>query len=167
MQVTLGSAWVVNGFFFKYVGETEKIIDGLFKLARRLKPCIIFIDEVDSLLGARTDQQACNSARWHTSMLTQFMQEMDGMAVSDVVVIGTTNRPFDLDDAVIRRLPCRILVDLPDRAAREAILRILLKDEHLEEDFDIKTLAVQTERFSGSDLKREPPLILLTGQSQI
>lgn len=75
------------------------------------------------------------------------------MVVSDVVVIGATNRPFDLDDAVVRRLPCRVLVDLPDTAAREAILRILLKDEQLDEEIDIPALAMQSERFSGSDLK--------------
>ncbi|CAE7206546.1 unnamed protein product [Rhizoctonia solani] len=134
----------------KYVGESEKIISGLFQLARRLKPCIVFIDEIDSLFGARTSK-SCSP--WRTDMLTQFAQEMDGMHVSDVVVIGTTNRPFDLDDAMVRRLPCRVLIDLPDDAAREAILNILLKNEQLESDVDIKYLARQTSRYSGSDLK--------------
>ncbi|CUA67679.1 Peroxisome biogenesis factor 1 [Rhizoctonia solani] len=136
----------------KYVGESEKIIGGLFQLARRLKPCIVFIDEVDSLFGARTSGSS-NCSRWRNDMLTQFAQEMDGLHVSDVVVIGTTNRPFDLDDAMVRRLPCRVLVDLPDDAAREAILKILLKNEHMEDDVDLKDLARQTMRYSGSDLK--------------
>ncbi|CAE6425365.1 unnamed protein product [Rhizoctonia solani] len=134
----------------KYVGESEKIISGLFQLARRLKPCIVFIDEIDSLFGARTSK-SCSP--WRTDMLTQFAQEMDGMHTSDVVVIGTTNRPFDLDDAMVRRLPCRVLIDLPDDAAREAILKILLRNEQLEGDVDLKTLARQTSRYSGSDLK--------------
>ncbi|CAE6343799.1 unnamed protein product [Rhizoctonia solani] len=136
----------------KYVGESEKIIGGLFQLARRLKPCIVFIDEVDSLFGARTSGSS-DCSRWRNDMLTQFAQEMDGLHVSDVVVIGTTNRPFDLDDAMVRRLPCRVLVDLPDVAAREAILKILLKNEQMEDDVDLKDLARQTMRYSGSDLK--------------
>ncbi|CAE6443098.1 unnamed protein product [Rhizoctonia solani] len=78
---------------------------------------------------------------------------MDGMLSSDVIVIGATNRPFDLDDAVIRRLPCRILIDLPDTYAREAIMRILLKDEHLDQDVSFASLASLTPHFSGSDLK--------------
>ncbi|EUC55976.1 AAA family ATPase [Rhizoctonia solani AG-3 Rhs1AP] len=134
----------------KWVGESEKIVDGLFSLARRLKPCIIFIDEIDSLFGTRSSN---DHSPWRNDLLTQFAQEMDGMYSSDVVVIGTTNRPFGLDDAMLRRLPCRILIDLPDEAAREAILKILLKNEQLESNVDLKDLARQTARYSGSDLK--------------
>lgn len=89
------------------------------------------------------------------------MQEMDGLssAISNrdkrVVVVGATNRPFDLDDAILRRLPRRLLVDLPTKADRKAILRILLRDEMLADDIDLDKIAEQTESFSGSDLKRE------------
>ncbi|CAE6518158.1 unnamed protein product, partial [Rhizoctonia solani] len=134
----------------KWVGQSEKIVNALFTLARRLKPCIIFIDEIDSLFGSRS---ANDHSPWRNDLLTQFAQEMDGMYTSDVVVIGTTNRPFDIDDAMLRRLPCRILIDLPDQSAREAILKILLKEEQLESDIDLKELAKQTMRYSGSDLK--------------
>ncbi|KDN34691.1 hypothetical protein RSAG8_12240, partial [Rhizoctonia solani AG-8 WAC10335] len=137
----------------QYVGEDEKKVDALFKLARQLKPCLIFIDEVDALFAARMSARDSNSSRWRTDMLTQFTQEMDGMLSSDVIVIGASNRPFDLDDAILRRLPCRILVDLPDEDAREAILRILLKDEQLEPEVDLTDLAGLTPNFSGSDLK--------------
>ncbi|CAE6466694.1 unnamed protein product [Rhizoctonia solani] len=136
----------------RWVGETEKSIDALFKLARLLKPCIIFIDEVDALFGARVATKEGYS-RWRTDMLTQFTQEMDGMQSSDVIVIGATNRPFDLDDAIIRRFPSRILVDLPDYDAREAILDILLKNEQLDPDVALADLASLTPNFSGSDLK--------------
>ncbi|ELU35948.1 ATPase [Rhizoctonia solani AG-1 IA] len=85
-----------------FPGEEEKKVQALFKLARRLKPCVIFIDEVDALFGARMSARNDNSSRWRTDMLTQFTQEMDGMLSSDVIVIGATNRPFDLDDAIIR-----------------------------------------------------------------
>ncbi|KAG8791509.1 hypothetical protein FRC12_008997 [Ceratobasidium sp. 428] len=137
----------------KWVGETEKLVRSLFKLARRLKPCVVFIDEIDSLMGSRQGSTGSGSSRWHTSMLTEFMQEMDGLMASSVIVIGATNRPFDIDDAVLRRLPCRLLVDLPGVEAREEILRIMLRDDELAPDVSISDLAKKTDRFSGSDLK--------------
>ncbi|KAG8712790.1 hypothetical protein FRC08_014106 [Ceratobasidium sp. 394] len=137
----------------KWVGETEKLVKSLFKLARRLKPCVVFIDEIDSLMGSRQSKACGGSARWHTSMLTEFMQEMDGLMASSVIVIGATNRPFDIDDAVLRRLPCRLLVDLPGERAREEILKIMLRDDKLGPDVSISELAKKTDRFSGSDLK--------------
>ncbi|KAG9090662.1 hypothetical protein FS749_000381 [Ceratobasidium sp. UAMH 11750] len=137
----------------KWVGETEKLVKSLFKLARRLKPCVVFIDEIDSLMGSRQSKACGGGARWHTSMLTEFMQEMDGLMASSVIVIGATNRPFDIDDAVLRRLPCRLLVDLPGERAREEILKIMLRDDKLGPDVSISELAKKTDRFSGSDLK--------------
>lgn len=92
----------------------------------------------------------------HRGVITEFMQEMDGLKSSrdqSVIVIGATNRPFDLDDAVLRRLPRRLLVDLPGPKEREEILKILLRDETLGPDVDLATLAKRTEAFSGSDLK--------------
>jgi SpoVK/Ycf46/Vps4 family AAA+-type ATPase len=86
-------------------------------------------------------------------MLTEFMQEMDGLLVSNVIVIGATNRPFDLDDAVLRRLPCRLLVDLPNQQAREAILKIMVRNEKLAPDVDLRAWAEKTKLYSGSDLK--------------
>lgn len=79
----------------------------------------MFLDEVDALFGARISRGSSGSMS-HNLILTEFMQEMDGLssAIANkdkrVVVIGATNRPFDLDDAVMRRLPRRLLVDLPD-----------------------------------------------------
>lgn len=93
----------------------------------------------------------------HRGVITEFMQEMDGLKSSkedSVIIIGATNRPFDLDDAVLRRLPRRLLVDLPGVKEREAILKILLRDETLGPDLDLQLLATKTESFSGSDLKR-------------
>ncbi|CAE6437419.1 hypothetical protein ACGC1H_004419 [Rhizoctonia solani] len=139
-----------------YVGEGEKLVRSVFSLARRLSPCIVFLDEIDALLGARSSRDTGGAASAHRGLVTEFMQEMDGLrssASSNVVVIGATNRPFDLDDAVLRRLPRRLLIDLPGLEEREAILRIMLKEEDLAADVDVPALANRTEGFSGSDLK--------------
>ncbi|KAH7340850.1 hypothetical protein B0J17DRAFT_627154 [Rhizoctonia solani] len=139
-----------------YVGEGEKLVRSVFSLARRLSPCIVFLDEIDALLGARSSRDTGGAASAHRGLVTEFMQEMDGLrssASSNVVVIGATNRPFDLDDAVLRRLPRRLLIDLPGLEEREAILRIMLKGEDVAEDVDVPALAKRTDGFSGSDLK--------------
>ncbi|KAH8117324.1 AAA-domain-containing protein [Phellopilus nigrolimitatus] len=139
-----------------YVGEGEKLVRSVFSLARRLSPCVIFLDEIDALFGARSSARETGGALAHHGVITEFMQEMDGLKTnrnSNVIVIGATNRPFDLDDAVLRRLPRRLLVDLPGMNEREEILKILLRDEAVANDVDLAWLAQRTELFSGSDLK--------------
>lgn len=140
-----------------YVGEGEKLVRAVFSLARRLSPCVVFLDEIDALFGARTSSHNSGGVIAHRGVITEFMQEMDGLksraGEERVIVIGATNRPFDLDDAVLRRLPRRLLVDLPGEKEREGILKILLRDETLSPDLDLKSLAKRTESFSGSDLK--------------
>lgn len=83
------------------------------------------------------------------------MAEWDGINAlnSGVLILGATNRPFDLDDAILRRMPRRILVDLPTEADRLAILNLLLADEALDSGLDLKSLAKRTNLYSGSDLK--------------
>ncbi|QRV85246.1 AAA family ATPase [Ceratobasidium sp. AG-Ba] len=137
----------------KYVGESERLVKATFSLARKLQPCVVFIDELDALFGTRTRAGQESSARWHTSMLTEFMQEMDGLLASRVIVVGATNRPFDLDDAVLRRLPCRVMVDLPDKEGRMKILKVLLQEESRSDDLKLDPIAAQTNRYTGSDLK--------------
>ncbi|KIO28158.1 hypothetical protein M407DRAFT_231109 [Tulasnella calospora MUT 4182] len=140
-----------------YVGEGEKLVKSVFSLARRLSPCVIFLDEVDALLASRISSRESGSAIAHRSVITEFMQEMDGLRTNksqgSVIVIGATNRPFDLDDAVLRRLPRRLLIDLPGEKERLEILKIHLRDETLAPDVDLAVLAEQTEMYSGSDLK--------------
>ncbi|TFK76524.1 AAA-domain-containing protein, partial [Pluteus cervinus] len=139
-----------------YVGEGEKLVRAVFSLARKLSPCVVFLDEIDALFGARISSRESGGAIAHRGVITEFMQEMDGLKTSKedrVIVIGATNRPFDLDDAVLRRLPRRLLVDLPGPVEREEILKILLRDETLAEDVSLANLAKQSETFSGSDLK--------------
>ena len=141
----------------QYVGEGEKLVKAVFSLARRLSPCVVFVDEIDSLFGARMSSRETGGALAHRGVITEFMSEMDGLRSNSrdrVIVIGATNRPFDLDDAVLRRLPRRLLVDLPGEKERKEILRILLREESVAEGVDLDVIAKRTRDFSGSDLKR-------------
>eukprot|EP00127_Corallochytrium_limacisporum_P000371 Clim_evm66s11 gene=Clim_evmTU66s11 len=136
----------------KYVGEGEKNAKAVFTLARKLAPTVIFLDEIDSLLSSRDGGRGYTSKR---EVLNEFMSEWDGMAGhSDrVIVMGATNRPFDLDDAVLRRLPRRVMVNLPDAKARKDILRIVARKETFGADVDLDAIADRCEGYSGSDLK--------------
>lgn len=103
----------------------------IFRVARKLAPSVIFLDEVDALLGKRGLANEHEATR---RLRNEFLLHWDGL-LSDpqdgnrVLVLGATNRPFDLDDAALRRLPRRLAVELPDYAAREQILRLLLAHE--------------------------------------
>ncbi|KAI1300795.1 hypothetical protein F5Y03DRAFT_224105 [Xylaria venustula] len=132
-----------------YVGESEKNVRALFRLAKKKQPMVIFIDEADALLGARGGLQ--NGNRRET--INQFLREWDGMDKMKAFIMVATNRPFDLDDAVLRRLPRKLLIDLPLQTDRAAILRIHLKDEVLDETVSIEDMAKNTPLYSGSDLK--------------
>ncbi|KQK18892.1 uncharacterized protein LOC100838141 isoform X2 [Brachypodium distachyon] len=137
----------------KWFGDAEKLTKALFSFASRLAPVIIFVDEVDSLLGARGGTFEHEATR---RMRNEFMAAWDGLRSKEkqrILILGATNRPFDLDDAVIRRLPRRIYIDLPDAQNRMKILKILLAKENLESEFGFDELANATEGYSGSDLK--------------
>lgn len=114
--------------YAQYVGEGEKLVRAVFSLARKLSPCVVFLDEIDALFGARVSARESGGAFAHRGVITEFMAELDGLMTSrhdSVIVIGATNRPFDLDDAVLRRLPRRLLVDLPGEKEREGLLNFL------------------------------------------
>lgn len=134
----------------KYVGEGEKNVAAIFSLARKLSPCIVFLDEADAVFASRDAMRERTS---HRDILNQFLKEWDGLNDLSVFVMVATNRPFDLDDAVIRRLPRRLLVDLPTQADRKEILRIHLQGEQLDALVDLEDLAKRTPFYSGSDLK--------------
>lgn len=133
-----------------YVGEGEKNIRAIFTLAKKLTPCIVFIDEADAILGSRGGS---SNRTTHRELINQFLREWDGMTATSAFIMVATNRPFDLDEASLRRLPRRLLVDLPTEKDREAILGIHLKDEQLADDVSLSDLASQTPFYSGSDLK--------------
>ncbi|KAJ1265716.1 hypothetical protein BS78_08G097300 [Paspalum vaginatum] len=136
----------------KWIGEAEKYVKAIFSLASKISPAVIFVDEVDSFLGKRERQGEHEVMR---RMKNEFMVNWDGLRTKEqerVIVLGATNRPYDLDDAVIRRFPRRIMVSLPDASNREKILRVILSKETLAPDVDLKSIANMTEGYSGSDL---------------
>jgi SpoVK/Ycf46/Vps4 family AAA+-type ATPase len=131
-------------------GEDEKMVKAVFSMARKLHPCIVFVDEADAMLGARK----AGEKRHIRSMLNQFLMEWDGLmtAVNSPFVLLATNRPFDLDPAVLRRAPVQIHLDLPTTEERIGILGLLLEDEELQ-GINLHTLANWTKGYTGSDLK--------------
>jgi len=147
----------------KWLGESEKNAKAVFTLARRLAPCVIFIDEVDSLLSSREGSSDDSAHGTLTSVKTTMMSEWDGLnsgtngsgeAGSDrVVVIGSTNRPFDLDEAVLRRFPRRILVDLPDLETRREILEVTLAENRMDPAVNLTLIAERLDGYTGSDIK--------------
>ncbi|MED6203563.1 hypothetical protein PIB30_000649 [Stylosanthes scabra] len=137
----------------KWFGEDEKNVRALFTLAAKVSPTIIFIDEVDSMLGQRTRVGEHEAMR---KIKNEFMTHWDGLMTKPgerILVLAATNRPFDLDEAIIRRFERRIMVGLPSVENREKILKTLLAKEKVDEDIDLKELATMTEGYSGSDLK--------------
>ncbi|KAG8390360.1 hypothetical protein BUALT_Bualt01G0075400 [Buddleja alternifolia] len=136
----------------KWFGEDEKNVRALFTLAAKVSPTIIFVDEVDSMLGQRTRVGEHEAMR---KIKNEFMTHWDGLLTKNgarILVLAATNRPFDLDEAIIRRFERRVMVGLPSVENREKILRTLLSKEKVE-DLDFKELAAMTEGYSGSDLK--------------
>ncbi|KAL1890569.1 hypothetical protein Cpir12675_005351 [Ceratocystis pirilliformis] len=133
-----------------WVGQGEKNVAAVFSLAKKLAPLVIFIDEADALLASRSRTSSMTS---HREIINEFLREWDGISSTNAFIMVATNRPFDLDEAVLRRLPRKLLIDLPVQSDRTAILKILLRDEQLSADVSIDALAKRTPLYSGSDLK--------------
>lgn len=135
----------------KWFGESNKLVAALFSLARKLQPSIIFIDEIDSFLRER----ASGDHEVTAMMKAEFMTLWDGLTSSTdrILVLGATNRPADLDAAILRRMPKRYAVRLPDATQRNKILSIMLADVPRHPSFNLGALVQQTEGYSGSDLR--------------
>ena len=119
----------------KYIGEGEKLIRSLFNMARLKQPAVIFFDEIDSILSARKDSEHEASRR----LKTEFMVQLDGTSTANeerILVMGATNCPWDLDEAVLRRMVKRIYVPLPDGASRLALVTHLMKKQSDETNSD-------------------------------
>ncbi|KAI9718677.1 MAG: hypothetical protein M1828_006612 [Chrysothrix sp. TS-e1954] len=150
----------------KWFGDSNKLVAAVFSLARKLAPSIVFIDEIDTLLGSR--RSGDHEASSH--MKAEMMTHMDGLTSGEkgtglpqrVLVLGATNRPHDIDDAILRRMPKRFAIGLPNKVQRRRILELLLRDMKLADpptvdpdghNFDMEVLVQGTEGMSGSDIK--------------
>lgn len=138
----------------KWQGESERLVRNLFEMARESpgSRAIIFIDEVDSLCGSRSEGESDSARR----IKTEFLVQMDGVGKNegDVLVLGATNVPWELDAAIRRRFEKRVYIPLPEPEARAIMVKLHLGDTPnnlSESDFD--TLGRLTEGASGSDIK--------------
>jgi transitional endoplasmic reticulum ATPase len=138
----------------KWYGESEQQIARMFQRARAVAPCVIFIDEIDSLVPARGSGQGEPAVTGR--VVNTILAEMDGLEeLQSVVVIGATNRPTLVDPALLRpgRFDELVYVGTPDKAGRETILKIHTRDMPLAGDVELGKVAADTERFTGADLE--------------
>lgn len=141
--------------FSKYVGDTEKSIREIFRKARTCAPSVVFIDEIDAIGSQR--QGSDNSV--NERVLCTLLNEMDGIeSLSDVTVLGATNRPDIIDKALVRpgRFDRMIYIPPPDLEARKSILRICTKQMPLGDNIDLDNLARMMERYSGAEVTLVP-----------
>ena len=139
-------------FLSKWVGESEKAVRETFRKARQAAPCVIFMDEVDSITSERGTGSDSNVTE---RVISQLLTEMDGLsALHDVVVIAATNRPDIIDPALLRpgRFDKSIYIGTPDRASRKKIFEIHTRSKPLAEDVDLEELAKDTEDYTGADI---------------
>lgn len=139
-----------------WFGESEANVRDVFDKARAAAPCVMFFDELDSIAKARGGGGGGGDAGGAGDrVLNQILTEMDGMnAKKNVFVIGATNRPDQIDPALLRpgRLDQLIYIPLPDETSRESILKAALKKSPLAPSIDLRFLAKSTHGFSGADL---------------
>lgn len=157
----------------KWLGESDKLATALFRLARKLSPAIIFIDEVETLLRKRggntgSDNQAV------VSMQGVFLAEWDGLQTPDatigngpVLLLGATNRLDDIDSAFQRRFPVKIATTMPDTKQRVSILQALLKKEPIDSTVDLFQVSEWAGARSGSDLRELVRLAALNRTKEV
>ncbi|SDA01400.1 BZ3500_MvSof-1268-A1-R1_Chr10-1g02628 [Microbotryum saponariae] len=163
----------------KWFGESNKLVAALFSLAKKLQPSIIFIDEIDSFMRERRSSDhevtgmmkaefmrydlgshcrrrtvvlATDSVKYCSPLYSMW----DGLATGNdtrILVLGATNRPNDIDAAILRRMPKRFSIKLPDFQQRRNILTLMLRDIKLDPSFSMDSLVRRTDGLSGSDLK--------------
>lgn len=134
------------------VGEAAENVAELFQVARENQPCLLFVDEIESIAGERSG--GSQKTMSESQMITQFLTEMSETKGEDVVVVGATNLPDEIDGAAWRRFDERIEVPPPDASARAAVLRIHLRDRPvLTDEIDWERIKRLTEGYSASDLE--------------
>jgi AAA+ superfamily predicted ATPase len=151
----LGASFIAVGLsdvLDMWLGNSERNLHEIFETARRSAPCVLFFDEIDALGRKRTLQRHSAGA----NVVNQLLAELDGVGADNagVFVLAATNHPWDVDAALRRpgRFDRTVLVLPPDLAAREAILRLGLRDRPVEGGIDLGRFAKRTEDFSGADL---------------
>lgn len=134
----------------KFIGESEKLLQMLFEIAREESPSILLIDEMDSLGRKRTGKESETERR----IKTEFLKQMDMIKniEESVSVFATTNMPWELDIAALRRFERKILVAMPDKDTRKRIIKLCVGTHHILDESDFDFLAHNTEGYSGSDL---------------
>jgi hypothetical protein len=136
----------------KWMGESERLVKQLFAMAREARPSIIFVDEVDSLCGTRSEGESEASRR----IKTEFLVQMNGVGNEDqtnVLVLGATNIPWALDTAIKRRFEKRVYIPLPELEARRRMFELNIGSTPcLLEPKDLRYLSEQTEGYSGADI---------------
>eukprot|EP00118_Oscarella_pearsei_P024936 m.307151 g.307151 ORF g.307151 m.307151 type:complete len:219 (+) comp41961_c0_seq1:526-1182(+) len=136
----------------KWYGESQKLVSAVFSLANTIQPVVIFVDEIDAFLRYRQHSDHETTAM----MKAIFMSLWDGLEsdpAARIVILGATNRPEDVDPAILRRMPLRFHVGLPTAGQRLAILKVILTNEKLDAELDLNQAAQMTDGFSGSDLR--------------
>lgn len=141
----------------KWYGDSNKLVNAVFSLARKLEPSIVFIDEIDAVLGQRRSNEHDASSM----VKAEFMTLWDGLTSANssgesqrILVLGATNRIQDIDEAILRRMPKKFSVSLPSAPQRLRILGLVLKDTRIDkDDFDLEYLVRVMAGLSGSDIK--------------
>lgn len=145
----------------KYLGESEKLTRTLFGMARHYAPSTVFFDEIDGLMSQRGAQAEHEASR---RLKGEILSQMDGIANAAaecgrssvhpplVMVLATTNKPWDLDEALRRRLEKRIYIPLPDEGGRLEMLKLFLSTVQCSDDVNLDKVASETQGFSGADV---------------
>ena len=135
----------------KWLREPEKLVKNLFEMAREHKPSIIFIDEVNSLCGSRSENESESARRIKTEFLVQMKRV--GNDTDGILVLGATNIPWQLDAAIRRWFEKRIYIDLPEEHAREDLFKLNLGNTpHMLTEEDIRVLGQRTDGYSGAGI---------------
>ena len=141
----------------KWYGDSNKLVNAVFSLARKLQPSIVFIDEIDAVLGTRRSSEHEASGM----VKAEFMTHWDGLTSADetgepqrILVLGATNRIQAIDEAILRRMPKKFPITLPSAPQRLRILGLVLKDTRVDKaHFDLEYLVRVMAGMSGSDIK--------------